>query len=106
MEEIVEKMQILRNPHHFLTMCTWDAPKEYAHRMKPLLSNYVFLLEQQRNYQDGRNFTHKTAAWSYDMFKKVKQLCKVSHPCLDDHQFKKEELESVGESSAVDHKLS
>ena len=28
---------------------------------------------------------------------KVKQLYKVSHPCLDDHQFKQEELESVGE---------
>ena len=31
----------------------------------------------------------QTVAWSYDMFKKVKQLYKVSHPCLDDHQFKK-----------------
>ena len=33
--------------------------------------------------------------------KKVEQLYKVSHPCLDDHQFKQEELESVGESSEV-----
>ena len=31
----------------------------------------------------------QTVAWSYDMFKKVTQLYKVSHPCLDDHQFKK-----------------
>ena len=29
--------------------------------------------------------------------KKVAQLHKVSHLCLDDHQFKQEELESVGE---------
>ena len=29
--------------------------------------------------------------------KKVEQLHKVSSPCLDDHQFMKEELESVGE---------
>ena len=28
--------------------------------------------------------------------KKREQLYKVSIPCLDDHQFKKEELESVG----------
>ena len=28
--------------------------------------------------------------------KKVEQLHKVSSLCLDDHQFKKEELESVG----------
>ena len=33
--------------------------------------------------------------------KKVEQLYKVSHPCLDDHQFKKEELESVGDLSEV-----
>ena len=58
----------------------------------------------------------QTLAWSYDMEgraqkcverycefanKKVEQLYKVSHPCLDDHQFKKEELESVGELSEV-----
>ena len=56
----------------------------------------------------------KTAAWSYDMEgraqkcverycelanKKVKQLYKVSSPCLDDHRFKQEELESVGQLS-------
>ena len=36
------------------------------------------------------------------MIKKVEQLlCKVSSLCLDDHQFKKDELESVGELSKV-----
>ena len=58
----------------------------------------------------------KTVAWSNDMEghtqkcverccelanKKTKQLYKVSRPCLDDHHFKKEELESVGELSPV-----
>ena len=58
----------------------------------------------------------QTGAWSYDMEghaqkcverycelanKKVVQLYKVSHPCLDDHQLKQEELESVGELSVV-----
>ena len=33
--------------------------------------------------------------------RKWEQLKKVSHPCLDDHQFKKEELESVAELSEV-----
>ena len=33
--------------------------------------------------------------------KKAKQLHKVSSPCMDDHQFKLEELESVGELSEV-----
>ena len=33
--------------------------------------------------------------------KKTEQLYKVSAPCLGDHNFKKEELESVGELSSV-----
>ena len=56
----------------------------------------------------------KTVAWSCDMEghaqkrvdrycelanKKTEQLCKVSTPCLDDHHFKKEELETVGKLS-------
>ena len=32
---------------------------------------------------------------------RTEQLYKVSAPCLDDHHFKKEELESVGEESEV-----
>ena len=60
----------------------------------------------------GREKPHsKTVAWSYDMEgharkcverycelanNKVEPLYKVSSLCLDDHHFKKEELESVG----------
>ena len=58
----------------------------------------------------------KTSAWSYDMEgharkcveryfelanKKTEQLYKDSHPCLDDHQIKKGELENKGELSEV-----
>ena len=58
----------------------------------------------------------QTVAWSYDMEghaqkcverycelsnKKVEQLFLDSNPCLDDNQFKQEELESVGELSEV-----
>ena len=58
----------------------------------------------------------KTSAWSYDMEgharkcverycelanKKTEQLYKVSHPCLDDHQIKKEELEKKSKLSEV-----
>ena len=38
--------------------------------------------------------------------KHIEQLYEVSTPCLDDHQFKKEELESVGELSNACSKLS
>ena len=33
--------------------------------------------------------------------KKVEQLCKVSSPYIDDHQFRQEELESFGEISPL-----
>ena len=72
------------------------------------------LLEQLKIYQDGKNFTQRRlcgpTTWK-DMLKnalkdivnwqtrKTEQLYKVSSPCLDDHHFKKEELESVGELS-------
>ena len=111
----------LTNSHHFLTMKTWDVFRVNANRMKQVLNNikrvlnHVFLLEQ-KNYRVGKKPHAKTTAWSHDMEghaqkcvegycelanKKVEQLYKVSNPCLDDHQIKKEELESVGELSEV-----
>ena len=56
------------------------------------------------------------SSWSYDMEghakkcverycelanKTTQQLCKVSTPCIDDHNFKEEELKSAGELSKV-----
>ena len=63
----------------------------------------------------------KTVAWSYDMEgqskkcverycelanEKSEQLYKVSTPCLDDHNFKKYELETVENCPKCTHKLS
>ena len=108
--------------HHFLTTCIWDALKRNANQTRKSLNNTtrclnpVFLLEQPRNFQDETKPRAKTSAWSHDMEghaqkcverycklanKKVGQLYKVSSPCLDDHQFKQEELESVGELPEV-----
>ena len=91
--------------------------------MKQLLNdiqrclNHVFLLEQLKNSRGGKSLAQKPVAWSYAMeghaqkmrraiLRTGKQesgaaLQKVSSPCLDDHQFKLEELESVGELSEV-----
>ena len=79
-------------------------------------SNHEFLLEQLKNYQ-GREKPHaKAVAWSYDTeghvqkcverdcelaYKETEQLYTVSSPCLNDHRFNMEELESVEELSAV-----
>ena len=115
-------MWILTNPHHFLTMCTWVTLSVNANRKKQSLNSLrrclssVFLLEQLKSYQDRRNFTQKTVAWSCDMEgharqciqrcceltnKTVEQLFKVSSPCVVDYQFKQEEFKSVREMSEV-----
>ena len=115
-------MWTLTNPHHFLTMYIRDVPSVNANRLNQLLhnkrrcSNHEFLLWQLNNYLGGKKLHAKTVAWSYDMErharkcferycelanKKTEQLYKISSPCLDDHHFKKEELESVGELSKV-----
>ena len=74
-------------------------------------SNHEFLLEQLKNCQGERNLTQKLSlgltTWKVmrknvlkdivNWPKKAEELHKVSSPCLDDHHFKKEELDSVGE---------
>ena len=76
--------------------------------------NTFFCGSSRKNYRDGKKPLAQTVPWSYDMEghaqkcddrccelanKKVEQLYKVSSPCLDDHQFKEEEMKSVGELS-------
>ena len=71
---------------------------------------------ERKTYRGEKNLARKTVAWSFDMEghaqkgverycepanKKVEQLYQVSSPSLDDHQFKQEELECVGEMSEV-----
>ena len=69
-------MWILTNPHHLWTMCTWNALSLNANRMKQSLNR-------------------KRTCSNYVF------LLEVSNPCLDDHQFKQVELESVEELSEV-----
>ena len=78
--------------------------------------NHVFLLEQRKNYRGVKKPHTKTVIWSCDMEGHARRKCferycelanektqlyKVSILCLDYHQFKQEELESVGEVSEV-----
>ena len=64
-----------------------------------------------RNYLGGRSLTKKSSpvviryGRSREKVRgkilRTEQKCKVSTPCLGDHNFKKEELEAVGELSKV-----
>ena len=98
-------------------MHIWDVLNVNENQMKLFLKNiqrylnHVFLQEQLKITGVGKPHA-KTVSWSDDTRKcverycelankKVEQLYKVSSLCLDDHQFKQEELESVGELSQV-----
>ena len=109
-----------RNWWNLFSMCSLDALNVNASRTKSKLtntrkcSNHELLLEL-KNDQDGKSPTQKRSR-GHDMEghakkcvekccelanKKTERSYKVSTPCLDDHHFKKEELESVGELSNV-----
>ena len=116
------KTWILMNQLHFLITYTWDVLNVHANRMKWLSRifqrclNHRFLPEQLKSYQGANKPYAITVAWSNDMEgharkclerycelanKEVEQFFNVSSPCLDDHQFKQEEVESVGEFGQV-----
>ena len=72
-------------------------------------SNHEFLLEQQKISRVKKKLKHCSAVCDMKgraqncverhcklTNKKVEQLYKVSSLCLDDHQFKQEQLENVG----------
>ena len=114
------KLVDLREPTSFLdylgcTQCDCK-PNEFLLTRREKCSNHEFLSGQLKNYQGGTNLTQKLSrgptTWKvmsksgverYCQLadKKTEQLYKVLTPCLDDHHFKKEELESVGEFSDV-----
>ena len=93
--------------------CEWN----YSWRNFQRCLNHIFLLEQLKNCCCGRSLTQKNssmvvrhgrtcskmrstilASWQTRMWS---SFSKFSSPCLDDHQFKQEELESVGDLSQV-----
>ena len=107
-KKLDEKTWTLIDPHHFLIMCTGDAPNVNASRTKPLLmktktcSNLEFLLEQLKNCQGGKNLAQKRlrglATWKVMLknawkdianwrTRKTEELYNVSKPCLDEHNF-------------------
>ena len=100
------------NPHHFFTMYTWEVTQRECKPNEIIFEEYTKMIESR--ISDGP--TEKlqvTVAWFYDMegharkcverycelANKVEQLYSVSSPCVGDHQFKSEELESDGELS-------
>ena len=115
----------LENQHRSLTTCIWVVLNENAKRAKILwtikekCSNPNSLQEPRKSCPILRNlaqtFLHgpiwkvmqRSCVERYcDLASRTtQQLYKVATPCLDDHQFKEEEMESVGELSKHAQKM-
>ena len=87
-----------------------DAWTEFQRLISVICTQRCLNREQQKNYQDGKSHMRKFQrgrTTSKHMLKNAWndianwQLQKVSSPCLDDHQIKKEKLENTGELSEV-----
>ena len=122
--EKLMKLVDLGEPTSFLDhVKNWDVLNVNVKRTKVLLTNkkkcwnHDFLQQQLKSYQGWRNFTQRLsrgpATWkdilksalrdivNWQNKKETKTLLKVSTPCLDDRNFKKEEFGTVGELSDV-----
>ena len=96
------KMWILMNPHHFMIMKIWDALNVIPNPMKQSLNStqrclsHVFLQKQLKNYMGG-----KTSLKDSCVVLRHGDAKKCVERYSEFHQFKQEELESVGELSEV-----
>ena len=116
------KTLILTNQLGFLTIVYLGCTRRECKPIDIIIGEYTKVFESRISAGStgqipGWEKPHaKTVAWSYDMEghagkcagrycdlanKTVAQLYKVASLCLDDHQFKQEELESLGELSQV-----
>ena len=119
---VLMKQVDLGEPTSFLDYVYLGVHKENAKRARILLtiikvcSNPRFLQEIRTKLPSSGRPDANISTWSYEMEghakkcverycelanKTTQHLYKVSTPCLDDHQFKEEELGSVGELSNV-----
>ena len=110
----------LGEPTSFLDQVYMGCTQRQCEISKDIVDNYRTMFESiisagaTEKLQCSENL--RISSWSYDMEDHDKkcverfcelanwttqQLYKVSIPCIDDHQFKEEELKSVGELSNV-----
>ena len=114
--DLDEPTSFLDHVHLGCTQRIFFKPYEISFDEQRKSSNHESLLEQLKLFQGGEKPHAQTVVWSYDMEgqaqkcvegyceltnKKTEQLYKVSSLCLDNHHFKKEELQSVGDGSKV-----
>ena len=109
-------------PTSLLDHVYWECTQRECKPNETIIEQYTYMFESRISAAATEKLSvweksqTKTLPWSKNMEghaqtcierycelanKKVEQLYKISHPCLEDHQFKQEELETVGELSQV-----
>ena len=107
-------------PTSFLDLVYLGCTQRQCEISKDIVDTYRAMFESRISAGGTEKLPHseniRISSWSYDREghakkcverycelanKTTQQLCKVSTPCLGDHQFKEEELKSVGELSKV-----
>ena len=124
LENFSWKTLIWENQHYFLTTYIWDVLRESVQQVMTL-TNCRDMFESRISASATEKLPTRASSkpdaetissWSYEIEghakkcverncelanKTTQQLYKVATPCMDDHQFKEEENESVGELSTV-----
>ena len=120
MWKVLNKEVDFEEPTSFFDHVILGSTQRQCEISKDIVDNYRTMFESRisagatKKLPCSENLS--ISSWSYDMEghakkcverycelanKTTQQLYKVSTPCLDDHNFKEEELKSVGELSKV-----
>ena len=119
MWKVLNKEVDLGEPTSFLDHVYLGCTRKFE-ISKDIVDNYRTMFESRISAGELEKLPFsqniRISSWSYDMAghakkcveryceldnKTTQQLYKVSTPCIDDHQFKEEENESVGELSTI-----
>ena len=120
MWKVLNKEVDLGEPTSFLDHVYLGCTQRQYEVSKDIVDNYRTMFESRISAEGLEKLPFpqniRISSWSYDMAghakkcverycelanKTTQQLCKVSIPCIDDHDFKEEELKSVGDLSKV-----
>ena len=111
---LYKQVDLGRGQHHSLIMFTWDVlkdngetSKDIAHNDRTMFESRIFAGSTEKTTKLGKTEYFYVVQWYGRscqemrgtfivrlLTKQLKQLYKVSTPCLDDHQYKEEELKS------------
>ena len=120
MWKLLNKEVDMEEPTSFLDHVYLGRTQRQCQISKDIVDNYRTMFESRISAGGVEKLPFpqnlRISSWSYDMEdhakkcverrcelanKSTQQLYKVSTPCIDDHHFKEEEMESVGELSQV-----